>query len=102
MAGVKWTDQALDDLESVGEFIARDSPWHAKLFVQDIFESAQKLTQFPRSGREVPELGRNDVREIILRNYRVMYAFDGKDVHILAVYHSARLLPRDGIERRME
>ncbi|WP_202895530.1 type II toxin-antitoxin system RelE/ParE family toxin [Iningainema tapete] len=33
MALVNWTSQVLDDLEAIGDFIARDSPSFAQLFV---------------------------------------------------------------------
>jgi plasmid stabilization system protein ParE len=51
-----------------------------------------RLSQFPRSGRIVPELGRDDIREVIVQSYRVIYRLRGDEVEILTVHHSARRL----------
>jgi len=70
MAEVKWTLQALDDLESICLFIGRDSPQAAAVFAQRAFRSTDPLVNFPRLGRVVPELEIENIREIILGNYR--------------------------------
>src|SRR5688572_20498547 len=57
-------EQALDDLESVCLFIARDAPRYAELFAVRVFHATERLEQFPQSGRIVPEAGRDDIREI--------------------------------------
>ena len=50
MAEVKWTFQALDDLESICLFIGRDSPQAAAVLAQRAFRSTDPLVNFPRSG----------------------------------------------------
>jgi plasmid stabilization system protein ParE len=54
MAEVRWTPQAAGDLESITDFIAKDSPHYASLFVVDIFtvESAEKSELGVYSRRE--------------------------------------------------
>jgi plasmid stabilization system protein ParE len=80
VAEVRWTPQAIDDLRSIAEFIAKDSPHYARLFVLDAFAAVERLADFPRSGRMVPEIRNAAIREII---------------EILAVHHGARLLGPD-------
>jgi addiction module RelE/StbE family toxin len=92
MVKVTWTNQALDDLEAICLFIARDAPSYAKLFANRVFESTERFEQFPLSGRVVPELGRNDLREIIVGNYRIIYRFVPGEVEILTIHHGAKLL----------
>ena len=92
MADITWTDQALDDLSSICLFISRDSSYYARVFANDIFIAAERLEQFPRSGRVVPEVGREDIREILFGDYRIIYRIIPDEVEILTVYHSARLL----------
>jgi len=91
MARITWTDQALDDLDSICEFIARDAPRYSQVFAEKVFEVIERLEYFPLSGRMVPELKRDDVREIILGNYRIIYRMVDKEVEILTIYHSAQL-----------
>jgi mRNA-degrading endonuclease RelE of RelBE toxin-antitoxin system len=40
----------------------------------------------------VPELGRNDVREVIIRGYRIVYRVGDETVEVLTVFESHRLL----------
>jgi len=91
MARVTWTGQALEDLDVICEFIARDAPRYAQVFAQRAFESVERLELFPRSGRIVPELQIETIREIIFGNYRIIYRIKKGEVEILTVFHSARL-----------
>jgi len=92
---VNWTDQALDDLDCICLFIARDSPRYARIFAQRAFEATERLEEFPLSGRMVPEVGRKDIREVILGNYRIIYRVRDEEVEILTVHHGARMLKLD-------
>ena len=65
MAQINWTKQALSDLEAIGDYIARDSPAIAQVFVNRIISSIVRLETFPFSGRIVPESGRESIREVI-------------------------------------
>jgi toxin ParE1/3/4 len=88
VAQVTWTDQALDDLDAVCLFIARDAPRYAELFAERVFRATDRLAEFPLSGRVVPEIGREDIREVIVQNYRIL----PDEVEILTVHHGARML----------
>ena len=92
MVEVRWTLQASQDLNSIVDFIARDSSQYARLFVVDIFQAVERIGEFPESGRMVPELRDPVVREIILGNYRLVYRLREKRVELLTIYHGARLL----------
>jgi len=92
MAKVRWTLQAVDDLEAICLFIARDAPQLASIFAQRALRSTDRLEQFPLSGRMVPELNQERFREIILGSYRLIYRVRGDLVEIITVHHGARLL----------
>jgi plasmid stabilization system protein ParE len=92
MAEVRWTPDALEDLDAICLFIARDSPTHAAAFAHRAFQATDRLAKAPSLGRMVPELGRKEIREIILGNYRIVYTLSGNYVQIVTVHHGARLL----------
>ncbi|HWJ27485.1 MAG TPA: type II toxin-antitoxin system RelE/ParE family toxin [Flavisolibacter sp.] len=92
MAQIKWTLQAADDLEAITEFIALDSGYYATLFALDIFAAIEKLEQFPKLGRIVPETQDPDVREVLFGNYRIIYRLRPGLIEIISIYHGARLL----------
>jgi addiction module RelE/StbE family toxin len=98
MVQVKWTHEAMDDVDGIAEYISRDSSYYAQFFIEKIICSTDKLAVFPNSGRVLPELNRDDIREIIVGNYRIIYHIAHDFVAILSVYHSSRLLDPSDIK----
>ena len=92
MARLRWTPQAIEDIEAVCAYIARDSEYYARVFAQQIMEKVATLESFPRAGRVVPESKREDIREILHGNYRIIYRLTDDVVEFLTVHHSARSL----------
>ena len=92
MTEVRWTTQAADDLQSIYDFIARDSPHYAQLTIDGILAAVDCLEQFPLLGRTVPERRRDELREMIKPPYRIVYRV-GEVIHILTVFRSSRSFP---------
>jgi addiction module RelE/StbE family toxin len=90
---IKWSPQALRDLESIREYIAEDSARYAELVVGRILSSVERLGKFPESGRVVPELSVHEVRETIVKPYRVVYRYRAGVVEIVTVFRASRLPP---------
>jgi addiction module RelE/StbE family toxin len=90
MAKVIWAPSALDDIDSIAEYIAGDSPEMASLFVNRLMEATDRLQEFPLSGRMIPEINNPDCREVIYGPYRIMYRPEGNEVWITGVVHGAR------------
>lgn len=89
---VVWSPAALEDVDSIAEFIARDSLFYAKAVVDRLVGSAGRLKDFPFSGRTVPELEDENIRELLIHSYRLIYSVKVEKVTILAVIHGKRLL----------
>jgi plasmid stabilization system protein ParE len=47
---LRWTTQAVEDVEAIGKFIANDSDAYADLVVARLLEAVERLELFPRSG----------------------------------------------------
>ncbi|MDZ7605742.1 MAG: type II toxin-antitoxin system RelE/ParE family toxin [Cyclobacteriaceae bacterium] len=91
MVKLIWTDQAINDLGDIGDYIAENSEKYAKLTVKKLFEKPVVLKTYPQTGRIVPEKNDPNVRELIEGNYRIIYEIVSTDqINILTVYHSAR------------
>jgi toxin ParE1/3/4 len=71
MVKLIWTEQAINDLEDIGDYIAESSEKYAKLTVKRLYEKSDILKQFPQTGRVVPEKNEETVRELIEGNYRI-------------------------------
>ena len=48
-----WTEPAVLDLEKIKEYVSRDSEYYALNLIENIFESVEKLKEFPNIGRVV-------------------------------------------------
>lgn len=93
MTTIIWSPQSLQDLEAIRGYIAQDSPRYAALVVQRIVAVVERLEAFPESGRVVPELNNPEIREVVVRPYRVVYRCRLDAVEIAAVFRSSRQLP---------
>jgi addiction module RelE/StbE family toxin len=94
MIPISWTPQAIEDLEAIRSYVARDSEHYAALLVERLFASVDHLASFPEAGRIVPEFQRSDLRETILGSYRVVYRLHASHVDVLTIFHGARLFPK--------
>jgi toxin ParE1/3/4 len=92
---VTWAPQAIQDVEAIGAYVARDSAHYADLVVERIIAAVARLETNPRSGRIVPEFGDESVREVIHGNYRIVYRLRHEVVEIATVFHGARLFRLD-------
>ena len=91
---VVWTELAVKKLEEFADFIALDKPLSALKWTEKIRKSVNKLELFSQAGREVPEIKRNDIREIIEGNYRIIYRIESGRISILTIRHCTQLLSK--------
>ena len=91
---VNWAYEATTDLAALAEYIARDSAFYASAFVQEIRDASRSLNEFSERGRIVPELGNSNIRELFVREYRLIYSIEESRVVILGLIHGKRDLRR--------
>ena len=88
---IVWSPLALEHVEDIARYIAEDNPGAAVQWVDDLFSTVERLTDFPKSGRMVPEVGSPRIRELIFGTYRVIYSVKDQ-VDVLTVRRSRQLL----------
>ena len=93
MTQIIWSPRSLRDVESIRDYIARDSPRVADLVVTRIIKAVERLRTFPESGRKVAERNDPEIREVIAAPYRVVYRLREGNVEIITVFRASRLLP---------
>jgi len=54
---VEWSPLALDRVSDIARYIAKDNPGAAEQWVNELFDSVERLADLPESGRVVPEVG---------------------------------------------
>ncbi len=70
MTRITWAPQAIEDVEAIRAYVARDSSHYADLVVERIVAAVARLESHPLSGRVVPEVGDEALREVIHGNWR--------------------------------
>ena len=93
MIPVRWTEQAVRNLEDIKSFISKDSPAYALAVVGRLYRAAGQLEHFPDSGRVVPERGNPTIRELARPPYRIVYRRSPDLIEILLVFRSSLPLP---------
>ena len=92
---IKWTQEALDRLIEIEEYISKDSPSLAVQFVDQLIEHAEVVSDKPRIGRTIPELANPDIRELVFKKYRIVYRLQANCIEILTVFEGHRMLRID-------
>jgi len=87
MRRIVWSEEAIENLEAIGDYIGRFSPRAAGGLVQKLIESAESLTLFPERGRPL-SLTRRELP--VVRPYLIRYAVTPDAVYILKIRHMAQ------------
>ena len=88
---IEWSRRARADIRDLKAYIAKDSPYYARRFTERVVATVEKLADFPKIGRPVPEAeGRDDVRELIYQGYRIIYLTQPGRVFIVTIIHGSR------------
>ena len=93
-----WTQEALKNLCKIEEFIANDSPTRAIDFINHLIGKAESLSENPGIGRIVPEMSHSNIRELIVKNYRIVYRTKPGLIQILTVFEGHKLFDSDSLE----
>lgn len=92
-----WTKEALLCLQEIEEYISRDSSIVAIEFVDKLISVAETIINNPGIGRIVPELSLENIREILHKNYRIVYLVKKNSIDILTVFEGHQLLKKEEI-----
>ncbi len=87
-----WTREAVDRLAEIEEYIFKDSHERAIRFVDYLIDQGKAIKDHPKSERVVPEVGNENMRELIVRKYRIIYRVSKKRIEILSIFEGHRLL----------
>jgi toxin ParE1/3/4 len=94
---VVWSPLADEQVDEIIVYIAVDDRTSALAWLEQLLERVASLARFPDSGRTVPELQRDDMHELLVGAYRVLYRRKADVVEITTISHGARQLDSDAI-----
>jgi toxin ParE1/3/4 len=92
---VHWTNRATARLRAIQQHIAKDSPQSARTEVEKILRRSWQLAEPPEIGHPVPGYDAEELREVLIRPYRLIYRLQETQIDVITVLHYRQLLPAD-------
>ena len=80
---------AEQDMEAIGDYIARDNPVRAVSFVEDLYQQCLMIAESPAIYRERPELGLS-VRSCSYGRYLIVFRVLDTEVRVERLLHGSR------------
>ena len=93
-----WSPLAISRVTEIAEYILMDNPVAAEKWIDEIFNRVMQLKTYPKSGRMVPELEIEEIRELIYGNYRIIYRIIEKAIVVLTVRHGRQILQEQDLK----
>ena len=93
-----WTETSKQDLQAIRRYIGADNPTAAKRWVNLLRARVRNALHAPLAGRKVPELLREDIRELIEGNYRIVYQVIEDRLVVLTVFEGHHLFPKEKLD----
>lgn len=90
---ITFTESAINDLEEIrGWYAEQQVPEVGERLIGEVVDQVERLSDFPETGRMVPEFGVAHLREIIHPPFRIVYRLGENRVRIVRVWRSERPL----------
>jgi len=87
---IVWSKEALHRLIEIEAFIAEDNEVKAVDFTDYLVDQTMMIVDNPKMGRVVPEFMDSNIRELLIKGYRIVYGLDEGRVNILTVFEGHR------------
>jgi len=97
---ITWSQQSLQDLRAIHDFIARDSDLYASLTVERIVERIERVSLMPTLGHPVHEHPKSGLREVHQGSYRIIFAFDEESLSVVTIVHMKQRLARTRLKKK--
>lgn len=89
---LRWTEQAVEQLGAIVDYISLSSPVYAEGVVERVAVRIESTLEYPDIGSRVPELNAPEIRQLIEWPYRIIYRRHPDAIEILAIVHGRREL----------
>ncbi len=99
---VFWTKESIDRLNEIELYIAQDNPDAVIKFIDSLISLTENLSGNPEIGRVVPEFSIKAIRELLYKNYRIVYLVKKNRVEVLTVFEGHQLLKKVEIEKSIK
>ena len=87
---VIFTDQAEENLEEIGDYIANKNPDRAETFVGELRQRALNIGTFPEAYQVVGRYENFKVRRCVHGDYLIFYRIAKRQVEVFLIVHGAK------------
>lgn len=88
---ISLSESAVRDLEDVREwYVSQSAPQLGERLLSEVMLEIEQLSEFPESGRIVPEFDTPWLRELVRPPFRIVYRLGNEHVRIVRVWRSER------------
>ena len=88
---IRWSPEAIEDLESIADYISRDSDYYARSVISKFMDTIRRISEQPFIGRVLPKIEKEEIRESFVYNYRLIYRIKNNTITVIAIIHGKRL-----------
>ena len=85
---IVWTKRAIENLQSIYDYISEDSQFQAQKAIKEVIECVEVLESFPNMGVVVKEFPQYGLRELLKYSYRIIYKVKDSNLQIITFVHS--------------
>ena len=89
---VRWTKEALKDLEEIEDFIAQDDLERAYTFIEELLDFGDMLGNFPEKGTQAKWAKNRSIKEMYYKQYTFIYEISANEVVIHEVHNFAKMV----------
>jgi toxin ParE1/3/4 len=93
MLPLRWTEQAVEHLGGIADFISLSSPLYAEGMILRIELRLQLPRTHPQIGKPALEFGDQTIRELVEHPYRIFYRPLPDCIEVLAIVHGRNEIP---------
>jgi toxin ParE1/3/4 len=87
---LRWTEQAVEQLGAIADYISLSSPVYADAIVERISTRIESSIEYPEMGQRVPEIDAPEIRQLVEWPYRIIYRRQTDAIEVLAIVHGRR------------
>ena len=87
---IEISNHAHKQLENIKDYISRDNEHYAPIFIDKIYSEILKIPDFPFKARQAPEFSNELIRDVIFKDYRIIYTVLPDKIRVLTVIHGSQ------------
>lgn len=86
---VRFTTDAANDLEEIGDWIAKSSPIRAVTYVLELRDVCSELSSHPHRFERLARFDLREIRRRVYGNHLIIYEIGGDEVTIVRIVHGS-------------